>query len=407
MAILNTTDIVDSSIMLKARLKHNMVGDNYYIQNLQYKRNQDWEYRYNTVDIEEEKDRQIEYTTKMPEYTPLETVVIRNVKGERGEDLGTDWAEISVRDLKYPTPLGKRYRFSLEFQDLSVMTEEEKHYNTSVWIAINNSPINPRNSCVIRRCNANIALLGSSTNSQTDATEIRYEPIVLENELKYMNKYYNKTLVIPQAEQYVTMQLNYFSNAVKINSRVILGGTDQNDIENNAIYKVKAVIKSTSTKTFAKSGFTGLEDIPFVVLALDKDLWSANDVAVTRVVNNAPLYLIPKKEDLHDEEYHITLKDCDDYKIILGNSKECETELSFKGGTLPTHFEYKVVLNGIKEENWSKYYEFEKTGDNTFKIKNLKACNRGTLDVIATCIDPDVAGVTISETFSFKLGGFY
>nr|DAZ23780.1 MAG TPA: hypothetical protein [Caudoviricetes sp.] len=38
MAILNTTDIVDSSIMLKARLKHNMVGDNYYIQNLQYKR---------------------------------------------------------------------------------------------------------------------------------------------------------------------------------------------------------------------------------------------------------------------------------------------------------------------------------------------------------------------------------
>ena len=407
MAILNTTDIVDSSIMLKARLKHNMVGDNYYIQNLQYKRDQDWEYRYNTVDIEEEKDRQIEYTTKMPEYTPLETVVIRSVKGERGEDLGTDWAEISFRDLKYPNPLGKRYRFSLEFQDLSTMTEEEKHYDTSVWIAVNNSPINPRNSCVIRRCNANIALLGSPTNSQTDATEIRYEPIVLENELKYMNQYYNKTLVIPQAEWYVTMQLNYFSNAVKINSRVILGGTDQNDIENNAIYKVKAVIKSTSIKTFAKSGFTGLEDIPFVVLALDKDLWSANDDAVTRVANNAPLYLIPKKEDLHNGEYHITLKNCDDYKIILGNSLECETELSFKGGTLPTHFEYKVVLNGIKEENWSKYYEFEQTGDNTFKIKNLKACNRGTLDVIATCADPDIAGVTISETFSFKLGGFY
>jgi hypothetical protein len=39
MAILNTTDIIDSSIMLKACLKHNMVGDNYYIQNLQYKRN--------------------------------------------------------------------------------------------------------------------------------------------------------------------------------------------------------------------------------------------------------------------------------------------------------------------------------------------------------------------------------
>jgi hypothetical protein len=150
-----------------------------------------------------------------------------------------------------------------------------------------------------------------------------------------------------------------------------------------------------------------LEDIPFVVLALDKDMWSAEDNAITRVANNAPLYFIPKKEDLHDEEYHITLKNCDDYKIILGNSQEYETELSFKGGTLPTQFEYKVVLNGIKEENWSKYYEFKQTGDNTFVIKNLKTCNRGTLDVIAICADPDIAGVTISEIFSFKLGGFY
>ena len=65
------------------------------------------------------------------------------------------------------------------------------------------------------------------------------------------------------------------------------------------------------------------------------------------------------------------------------------------------------MLNGIKEENWSKYYEFKQTGDNTFVIKNLKTCNRGTLDVIAICADPDIAGITISETFSFKLGGFY
>ena len=55
MAILDTTGLVDSSILLKSKLKHNMVGDNYYIQNLQDKRNQDWEYRYNVVDIEEEK----------------------------------------------------------------------------------------------------------------------------------------------------------------------------------------------------------------------------------------------------------------------------------------------------------------------------------------------------------------
>lgn len=407
MAILNTTDVVDSSIFLKSTLKHNMVGQNYYIQNLQYKRDQDWEYRYNTVDIEKEKDRQVEYTTNLPEYIPMETVVIRGVKDERGEDLGTDWAEISFRDLKYPNKLGQRYRFSLDFQDLSTMTEEEKHYETSIWMAVNNSPINARNSCVVRRCNGNIALVRSSTRNQLDATELRYEPIILENELKYMNQYYNQTLVVPQAEWYVTMQMNYFSNAVKINNRVILGGTDKEDVENNSIYKVKAIIKCTSQKTFAKAGFTGLEDIPFIVLALDKDLWGSDDDAYTRVASNAPLYLIPKKDNLHDEEYHITLKDCEDYKIILGDSKECETELSFKGDSIPTKFSYKVVLNGIKEENWSKYYLFVQTGDNTFVIKNLKTCNRGTLDVIATCEDPDMDGVTISETFSFKLGGFY
>ena len=74
--------------------------------------------------------------------------------------MGTDWAEISFRDLKYPNPLGKRYRFSLEFPDMKEMSEEEKHYDTSVWIAINKAPINPRNSCVVRRCNANMRYSG-------------------------------------------------------------------------------------------------------------------------------------------------------------------------------------------------------------------------------------------------------
>ena len=54
MALINTTNVVDSSIYLKARLPNNMVGDNYYIENLQDKRNKDWAFRYNKVDIEEE-----------------------------------------------------------------------------------------------------------------------------------------------------------------------------------------------------------------------------------------------------------------------------------------------------------------------------------------------------------------
>lgn len=57
MAIIDTSNTIDSSIFLKAKLKDNMVGDNYYIENVQARRNRDWDYRFNRVDIEEELER--------------------------------------------------------------------------------------------------------------------------------------------------------------------------------------------------------------------------------------------------------------------------------------------------------------------------------------------------------------
>ena len=75
MAVYNTTDILDSSAFLKAKLDKNMVGTNYYIENLQYRRDQDWEYRFNRVDIEEELNKQMCYTPEMPVYTPIEVVI--------------------------------------------------------------------------------------------------------------------------------------------------------------------------------------------------------------------------------------------------------------------------------------------------------------------------------------------
>lgn len=292
MAVINTTNVVDSSMFLKARLKKNMVGDNYYIENLQDKRNQDWAYRYNVVDIEEEKNRQIVYTNKLPEYKPLE-VVIRSVKNDKGQDLGTDWASVSFKDLKYPNPVGARYRFSYDFPKMAEMTEEEKYYGTSVWIAINENPLRAGNQSIIRRCNANIALVGSPTRKQEDMTEHRYEPVVLENELKYMNMYFNQTLVVPQAEWYITMQMNYFSNCIKVNNRLIFGGTCAKDVENNSVYKVKAVIKCTATSTFMRPGSDGIEEIPLVVIAVDKDTTSAEDNLVDRIAVNAPVYYVP------------------------------------------------------------------------------------------------------------------
>lgn len=154
MAIIDTTDVIDSSIYLKAKLKHNMVGENYYIENLQDKRNADWEFRYNVVDIEEELHKQINYTKELPCYTPID-VVIQSAKDEMGEELGTDYAILAFRELFHPNEIGYRYRFDFDhvgegMQDLSTMSEEDKYYNTSVWLGINKSPLSAGNSQIGR-----------------------------------------------------------------------------------------------------------------------------------------------------------------------------------------------------------------------------------------------------------------
>ena len=128
MALVDTTKVIDNSIFLKAKLDKNMVGSNYYIENLQHKRDKDWEFRYNLVDIEEENEKQCDYTDEYPKYTPID-VVIRNVKSDKGKDLGSDWANIAFRNLKHPVFLGKRFRFQREFNDISNLQEEDKIYH--------------------------------------------------------------------------------------------------------------------------------------------------------------------------------------------------------------------------------------------------------------------------------------
>lgn len=171
MAIYDTSNIIDNSIFLKAKLDKNMVGSNYYIENLQDKRNQDWDYRYNVVGIEEELEKQKSYTTENPVFSAIDAV-ITHVKSDKGEDLGTDWAHLSFKNLKHPCDIGTRYRFSLDFPNMEEMSEEEKHYDTSVWLCINRSPIRAGNACTVRRCNTALTLLGSPTNNKDYITEV-------------------------------------------------------------------------------------------------------------------------------------------------------------------------------------------------------------------------------------------
>lgn len=414
MAIYDTTNSLNTNVYLKAKLSKNMVGDNYYIQNLQDKRNRDWEYRYNVVDIEQEATIQKRYDSCLPVYTPLE-VVIHSVKDQKGQDLGTDWAELSFKNLKHQSFLGRRYRFALDFPDMSLMSEEDKYFNTSVWININESPIKPGASCIVRRCNSSIALVGSPSREYGNITEVRYEPVVLENDLKYMNLYYNQTLVVPQAEWYVTMQMNYFANAIKINDRLILGGVDLADKENNSVYKVKAVIKCNSTSTFQRNVDDGIDNIPYVILALDKDMVSGEDDFEKRIPAHAPLYYVPDIKPVNHFYIHITDEGGEtvvgNIRMMLGETYKFNAALYINDMLLKNEkLTYKVTLPGIKEENWGNYFEFVQVDNNSFTIKNLKACNRGLLVINISCPNPeypDDEDKVITNEFSIKLGGFY
>ena len=390
MAILDTSNVIDSSIFLKAKLDKNMVGSNYYIENLQDKRDADWEFRYNLVGIEAELNKQIKYTQEIPSYTPID-VVIRNVKSIKGEDMGTDWANISFRDLKHPCGEGYRYRFSLDFPDMSRMDEEEKHFIASIWLGVNKTPIKAGNTLMVRRCDTSLAFVGSPTMSYDNITEIHYEPIVLENEMKYMQVYYNEVMPVPQAEWYAIMQLNYFTNQIKINDRFLFGIMDVNRRDNNSAYKVKAVIKSNQEHTFMRDHEDEMLSTNLLILALDKDSISDKDDLEKRVAYNTSIYSVSYG---NDSQYYIDVN-TPIKEIYQGDSYTFTSYLCFNGNIINTPMKFEYTLENIKEENYKNYFSKEET-DNTFKITNRKRC-KGKLLVKAICLIPNTTSVLETE----------
>ena len=426
MAIIDTTGTLDTSMYLKAKLKNNMVGDNYYIENLQDKRNLDWEYRYNVVDIEEELNKDVKYTTNLPCYTPVEAV-IQSVKDDKHNELGTDWASLSFKDLYHPSEIGYRYRFDYGssgegMQILEHMTEEEKYYNTSIWLAINKSPISAGNSLVTRRCNGSIALVGSTTREYDNVSEVRYEPVIIDADSKLLSFYLNMTLVIPSAIWTMTAQLNYFTNQIRLNDRVILGGVtqDPNDKGSNEVYRVNGIIKVKNTKTFSKPGDDDVATTPLVVFGLDKDVVSSTDDFYYRIADRAPIYTIAEQNPsdfVPPNEYIIQVSEPENNRIILGDTITRTLTLDNSTGKTNFDFEISANLEGFVpgDEGQEEYYEFEVLKDeqgylNTFSIKNLKTYSDGYLVITATANYVDsISGEehSATETFEYELGSFY
>lgn len=90
--------------------------------------------------------------------------------------------------------------------------------------------------------------------------------------------------------------------------------SDVEDGGNNSVYQVKAVVKANSQKTFARNNQTGIENIPLVILALDKDVVAEGDDLINRIPNQAPLYKVEQENPVY--EYYIEMENAETEEIV-------------------------------------------------------------------------------------------
>lgn len=431
MAIIDTTNVVESTMFLKSKLPKNMVGDNYYIQTLQNKINAEWDYRHNVVEIEEENNKQVAYTKENPTYTAIDAVV-QTVKTIRGEELADDWKMLVFKNYKHNNFLGKRFRFNLDYaKGASYLTEEEKWRENSIWIAINREQSSPTNGLLVRRCNTNIGFVGSPTRSYEDITEYHYEPCILDSDFKYINLYYNSSVNIAQAEIYATFQYNYFTQNIKVNDRMVIGDTDLSIRENNIVFKVKAVNRFLSQSTFKINTNLSLSDVPLVIVALDRDILNSKDNFEKRIAFNSTIYSVQDEENNIIEDSNVDIKNdiveeivpptdepIEDSSIpIVYNLKisDYETKLLQEESQEITCKLYKneeeihgVIINYNSKlgnvTNSDVYYTIERIDDNTIKIINNRMWLKDKLQIEFIC---EYQNITYTKSISIQLGGFY
>lgn len=417
MAIIDTTEVVESSMFLKAKLKKNMVGDNYYLQSLQSKVDAEWDYRYNVVDIEEEPEKQTKYTKEKPKYVPIETVV-QHVKSDKGIDLSEDWLKLVFRNIKHPTVIGKRYRFSLDFEKNPTYTEEEKERECSIWLSINMDVVTATSGVVVRKCNSNLMFAGSPTMSVNDITEYHCEPCVLEDDFKYINVYMNSVVNINQAEIYAIMQYNYFTQNIKLNDRLVIGAVDLDNRDNNSVFKVKAIRKFTGEKTFRIGEQEDMGTIPLVIIAMDRDVISEKDDFNHRISNQPPLYKVeggqtiveppvnpeptPEKPPIILNNYEIVVDNAENTSILLGEEETYKYRLLRNGEVEEAEIVCEAKIFGTEKDR--KYFDFKQEG-NKITILNKRPCLTNKLVLSFSCVTSN--GEKCSRELLITLGGNY
>ena len=93
--VVNTTNILDNSMYLKAELKDDFNVENYYLSSLQHKINAEWDYRYNKIHLSEEKVFGSEV------FYPTEAVMTNVYSDTLKKVLSDDWKRLTFKDICY------------------------------------------------------------------------------------------------------------------------------------------------------------------------------------------------------------------------------------------------------------------------------------------------------------------
>ena len=398
--VVNTTDILDSSMLLKANLKDDFDETNYYLSSLQHKINAEWDYRYNKVHLEEEKIFGSEI------FYPTEAVLTDVYSETLKKVIADDWKRLTFRDITHPLKLGQRFKFAL---DLS-QKEEDK----SIWIVVNQTTFSATASCIARRCDATLNMISS------DKTQYHYEPCIIEDDFKAINTYYDIAINTPQAEIYAILQYNDYTKKIKVNHRFILGETDLEDRENNLVFIVKAVRKFKTTATYDEKRNS------LVMVAMDRDDIGEKDDLINRIAENAPVFSIisPEKNPENDtnieddnnqditqdeqitDEYTIRVEAINNSnitdKILLGETKEFKV-ICYKNNEILNNVEINIKTDLLSTEKDNYYYDLV-ISENTFSIHNKKAYVKDKLEICCSFVPSEEFG-EINYTFYTQLGG--
>ncbi len=237
--VINITNSASQYDIL-SQTPENYNPDNYFINQLQEKVNQEWFYRPNRVLIEYESQ------WGCSTWSPID-VVIQSVKSEKGTDISDDYRKIVFKDiLESRFKIGHKFRFAPNYN----MSAEEKAKN--VWLGINTNAVKMTSSMVISRCNG---VLGSMYKDSQGVTKYHYEPVIQGRDLSSVGLAYNETAVAPQSQLAITAQYNDYTRTYKVNQRFIIGARTE-DPDNPGhfiggyVYRITAINKFYGNSTF-------------------------------------------------------------------------------------------------------------------------------------------------------------